>query len=152
MDKLEQLMEALSNYNTLTKDDVESFEVIDENNFAGLEHIDPNTSFYSYEGPMDDKTRPFCAFMLKSGKLFTQENLDDLSSLLGYDVFLYVAGFNCRHEWKRLRIKKKLEEGYDPETPSKGNINRAAVKQPNDLGQYFSKQIKDIHFNGNSKA
>ena len=107
-----------------------------------FDHIDPNESFYYYQGPMDDKTRPFCEFMLQQDKLYSQEDIDRLSALLGYDVFLYVAGFNCRHKWSRARIKTHIQDGYHPDQPSDRDMNKAAVKQPTSVQDYFKKHMK----------
>lgn len=99
--------------------------------------IDPNTVLYFYDGPLDSKTRPFCAALLRLNKYFTQADLDLLSSYLGYDVFLYEGTFNCRHTWKYARIKGKLISGLLPDLPSRGAINRVSVKQPTGVAKYF---------------
>ena len=101
------------------------------------QEIEPNTSFYYYDGPFDSKTRPFCQALLRMNKFWGQVDLNILSAKLGYDVFLYEGGFNCRHVWKRARIKGKIQEGILPETPSRGAIDRAAVKQPTNLQDYL---------------
>lgn len=99
--------------------------------------IDPNTSFYYYDGPFDDKTRPFCQALLRMNKFWDQLDLDLLSNKLGYSVFLYEGGFNCRHVWKRARIKQKLIEGIVPDQPDFEDRDRAASKQQKGLGKYF---------------
>lgn len=131
---LNELMLNLEQFGRTLKEG-EEIEYINET----FDTIDPNTSFYHYDGPLDEKTRPFCEFMLKQDKYYTQDDLDILSIKLGYDVYLYVAGFNCRHNWSRARIKTKIQDGYIPDEPNRGDINRAAVKQPNSVADYFSR-------------
>lgn len=99
--------------------------------------IDPNTVLFFYDGPEDGKTRPFCHALLQMNKFFTVEDLRILSGKLGYDVFLYEGGFNCRHRWKMARIKGQLINGILPDRPSRGAIDRASVKQPSGLQKYF---------------
>lgn len=89
-----------------------------------LKELDPNTVFYYYDGPLDDKTRDFCRELLILGKFFTQEDIDKLSNKSGYDVDLYFGSFNCRHRWKFARIKGKIRDGYVPDGPTTTDINR----------------------------
>lgn len=104
----------------------EDIEIIDPNHYAD---IDPNESFYFYDGPLDEKTRNFCVEMLIQGKLYTQEEMDYLSSLLGYNVELYCGSFNCRHQWKRARVKGKIQDGtLDQSVIAKGSDARKASK------------------------
>jgi hypothetical protein len=98
---------------------------------------DANTSFYYYTGPLDDKTRPFCRALLNMNKFWSQTNLDYLGVQLGYDVFVYEGGFNCRHKWMRARIKGKLQAGFEPDLPRRGQIDRASDKQQRGLWKYF---------------
>lgn len=99
--------------------------------------IDPNTPFYYYDGPNDDKTRPFCKALLKLDKLFNLEDIDRLSRYVGYDVELYFGGFNCRHKWKRARIKGKLQKGFEPKTPTLNDTKKVAVEQSDSMQDYF---------------
>ena len=99
--------------------------------------IDPNTPFYIYSGPNDDKTRPFCKALLKLNKLFSLEDIDRLSIYVGYDVELYFGGFNCRHKWKRARIKGKLQKGFEPDTPNLRETKKVAVEQSDSMQEYF---------------
>jgi len=99
--------------------------------------IDPNTPFYFYDGPLDDKTRPFCKALLKLDKLFSQEDIDRLSRYVGYNVDLYFGGFNCRHKWKQARIKGKLKEGFEPDTPNANQTRKVATQQSDKMQEYF---------------
>ncbi len=79
---------------------------------------------YSYEkrpeadGPeLLETSRPFCVKMCKANKYFTRQNIQAISGLLGYDVFLRAGGFwnndgtieyHCRHGFfSHVVIKKK---------------------------------------------
>jgi hypothetical protein len=99
--------------------------------------IDPNTPFFFYSGADDEKTRPFCRYLLRLNKLFRLEDITRLSKKVGYDVELYFGGFNCRHKWKRARIKGQLQQGLVPDSPSRGNIDKAAVQQSDTMQNYF---------------
>jgi hypothetical protein len=106
------------------EDNIE-LELIDNQQFA---KIDPNSVYYYYDGPLDDKTRNFCAELLLLGKFFTQVDIDNLSKKAKYNVDLYFGGFNCRHKWKRARIKGRIEEGYVPNGPTTNQINNIGKK------------------------
>ena len=103
--------------------------------FATAKQIDPNTTFYYYTGPLDEKTREFCAFMLLQGKFYSDDEMDYLSDLLGYDVYLYLGSFNCRHNWVRARIKGLIQSGNLNKTliAKDGDASRAAAHQSENL-------------------
>ena len=113
----------------VSKDDI---EIIDKNHYAS---IDPNKSFYYYDGPLDDKTRSFCATLLLQGKFYSQKEIDYLSSRLGYNVDLYMGSYNCRHQWKRARIKGKIQDGTLDEglIATNTDANKAIKEQPANL-------------------
>lgn len=110
----------------------EDIEIIDKNHYS---KIDPNKSFYFYDGPMDEKTRPFCAELLIQGKFYSQEEIDYLSNRLGYNVDLYHGSYGCRHQWKRARIKGKIQDGTLDKglIATNGDANKAINKQPENL-------------------
>lgn len=99
----------------------EIIEITDKDEFA---EIDPNESFYYYDGPLDEKTRDFCKEILLTSKFFRQDDIDKLSTRAGYDVDLFFGSYNCRHTWKRARIKGQLKEGYVPPVVSGHDINK----------------------------
>ena len=115
-----------------TKVSKEDIEIIDKNHYAT---IDPNKSFYYYDGPLDDKTRAFCATLLLQGKFYSQKEIDYLSSRLGYNVDLYMGSYNCRHQWKRARIKGKIQDGTLDEglLATNSDANKAIKEQPENL-------------------
>jgi DNA-binding Lrp family transcriptional regulator len=66
---------------------------------------------YSYEGPQDDRNRPFCAKLLQLNRLYTRAEIERISARLGYSVWDRRGGFWtrkgtnhttpwCRHKWK----------------------------------------------------
>jgi hypothetical protein len=82
-------------------------------------------TYWYYAGPLDDKTRPFCKRILQLDKVFSETEINKLSSYLNYDVLdkgknFGPGAFNCRHRWVRFRGKEIL-------TP------KVTVKQINDL-------------------
>lgn len=54
---------------------------------------------YSYEGPEDNKNRPFCAKLVRANKYYTREDIQQMSTVLGFDIYLNKGGGNCRHRW-----------------------------------------------------
>lgn len=78
---------------------------------------------YSYEerkGVPKAKSgsRPLCQKLYKSGLFFTRKEIEDISSQLGYSVFIYCGGYYtnpnteittpyCRHFWQRNIVVKK---------------------------------------------
>lgn len=75
---------------------------------------------YSYEGPDDDRNRPFCAKMLKLDRLYSRFEIESISQKLGYSVFDRRGGFwrhkdgiitpYCRHHWQSHIVVKKGKE------------------------------------------
>lgn len=74
---------------------------------------------YSYEGPKDDRNRPFCARMLEISKrkMWTRSDIEQISERLGYSVWDRRGGWRtlkdgtrepyCRHEWKSNIVLRK---------------------------------------------
>jgi hypothetical protein len=74
---------------------------------------------YSYEGPEDDRNRPFCAKMLdiSKRKMWTRSDIEKISERLGYSVWDRRGGWYtepdgsrrpfCRHEWKSNIVLRK---------------------------------------------
>lgn len=100
----------------------EDYEIVPDEEDLSQFDIDPNKSFYFYIGPLDERTRPFCAEMLAIGKYFTIEDLEYLSSLVDYNVELYEGGYNCRHHWQRAKLKTAIKNGLIPEQPTNSDF------------------------------
>ena len=60
-------------------------------------------NYYYYDGPLDEKTRPFCKQMLAYDKVVSETDIDILSNYLDYDVKQYKGSYNCRHRWVKFR-------------------------------------------------
>lgn len=82
--------------------------------------IPPSQVFvkYSYEGPVDNRNRPFCAKMMSLDRLYSRAEIETISQRLGYSVFDRRGGFwtrkggnettpYCRHKWKSNIVVKK---------------------------------------------
>ena len=63
---------------------------------AGADELPPDQKF-SYEGPLDAKTRDFCARLV--GQELTRAEIDALDNEQLPNVFLTAGGYNCRHSW-----------------------------------------------------
>jgi hypothetical protein len=66
------------------------------------------------------ESREFCVRMLKMEKLYTRDEIDQMSAILGYSVWLRRGGWytvpntdpplhipHCRHEWKQRIVRRK---------------------------------------------
>ena len=78
---------------------------------------------YSYEwkeGFSDadiDRSRPFCKYLLKAGKMYSRSEIETISARLGYSVFDRGGGWytepdgnhspSCRHEWISNIVTRK---------------------------------------------
>lgn len=72
---------------------------------------------YSYEGPEDDRNRPFCRKMLDLNRFYSRYEIELISQRLGYSVFDRRGGFwrkpdgtisaSCRHNWKSNIVVRK---------------------------------------------
>lgn len=74
---------------------------------------------YSYEGPQDDRNRPFCARLMTLNRMYTRSEIESISQRLGYSVWDRRGGFYhnpttdkttpyCRHTWmSHVVISKK---------------------------------------------
>jgi len=63
-------------------------------------------------------TRPFCQKIIDANKFYSLEDVQFISSVLNYDVFIHCGGFwrkkgtkevapHCRHEWKQRSVVRK---------------------------------------------
>lgn len=75
---------------------------------------------YSYEGPKDNRNRPFCRKLLELNRLYTRREIEQISEKLGYSVFDRRGGWwtkpsgerspSCRHSWKSNIVLKKASK------------------------------------------
>jgi len=83
--------------------------------------------YYKYSGPNDEKTRLFCWYLLSTAKLFTQDDLDNLTSALRYDVKEFCGAYNCRHDWKEVIATKKTGTPEPLGASDTSNLREASV-------------------------
>jgi len=72
---------------------------------------------YSYDGPQDDKNRPFCAKLMELNRLYSRADIETISERLGYSVWDRRGGWFtqpdgthrpfCRHKWFALTVVRK---------------------------------------------
>jgi DNA-binding Lrp family transcriptional regulator len=73
---------------------------------------------YSYEGPKDDRNRPFCAKLLALDRIYSRTEIENISERLGYSVWERRGGWwtkpdgthspSCRHHWEsHIVVRKK---------------------------------------------
>ena len=72
---------------------------------------------YSYDGPKDEKNRPFCAKLMELNRLYSRSDIELISERLGYSVWDRRGGWftqpdgshrpYCRHRWFALTVVRK---------------------------------------------
>jgi hypothetical protein len=80
---------------------------------------------YKYEvspeaKPLKTQSRPFCIEMGKMNRLYTRQDIDQMTAILGYDVWRRRGGWytvpdsepavhlpHCRHEWKQVYVRRR---------------------------------------------
>lgn len=72
---------------------------------------------YSYDGPKDEKNRPFCAKLMELNRLYSRADIETISERLGYSVWDRRGGWftqpdgshrpYCRHRWFALTVVRK---------------------------------------------
>lgn len=72
---------------------------------------------YRYDGPQDDRNRPFCAKLMELGRLYSRSDIETISERLGYSVWDRRGGWltmpdgkhrpYCRHTWFAVTVKRK---------------------------------------------
>lgn len=87
---------------------------------------------YKYVGIMDKATnRKFCYEMMRANRVFTREDIEQLSSLnsvgpSGYSVLNWRGSYNCRHKWIKLTYLPKDESGS---ILNKGSARKGLVNE-----------------------
>lgn len=70
--------------------------------------------------PLKTQSRPFCIEMQKMNRLYTRQDIDQMTAILGYDVWKRRGGWytvpdstpplhlpHCRHEWKQVYVRRR---------------------------------------------
>ncbi|MCC8409920.1 hypothetical protein LJ707_13360 [Mucilaginibacter sp. UR6-1] len=71
-----------------------------------------------YGKPLIAASRDFCTKLINNDRLYTRTDIQQMSSIFGYDIFRHCGGwyFNsdtgqaenqCRHEWKMVKVIRK---------------------------------------------
>ena len=84
-------------------------------------------TYYRYFGPKDNVTRPFCEYVLgdvaklpkrvevpvqRASRVYTRDEIDQMSNGQGLDVLTYCGGWNCRHQWRPITEEEAKRLGY----------------------------------------
>jgi hypothetical protein len=97
------------------KDSVQALYIIKNSvELSTINRNDGTNVFYYYSGPEDSSNRNFCKHILQMDKLFSQDDIDYMSGLLGYSVLEYKGSYGCRHRWVRFRGKEWSGVGSIP--------------------------------------
>ncbi len=101
-DKFEESFFKLASQLGCKKEDIEVMEVS-----LADRKVQKGDEYYYY-GPekLQDNSRPFCIKMVTMSKVFSKDEIDYMSGVLGYDVLKYAGSFNCKHDWVRFRGKR----------------------------------------------
>jgi len=63
-------------------------------------------------------SRGFCVKLISNNRLYTRADIQKMSSIFGYDVFVHTGGWyydpvkdeavnHCRHQWQQVKVKKR---------------------------------------------
>jgi len=91
-----------------------------------IDRMGPGTTIistkYRYNGPRDDKNRPFCARLMDLNRVYDRAEIDGLSVKLGYDVWKRRGGWyrvpgsdpalnvpHCRHAWEQIIVRRRTK-------------------------------------------
>ena len=69
---------------------------------------------YKYTGEIRENTREFCRIMVGANRIYTAEDIQELSALnpvgpSNYDVLQWRGSYNCLHKWVKLTYVPKAE-------------------------------------------
>lgn len=93
---------------------------VSEEGLKVIENFNPTELIvkYEYSGVRDNRNRDFCARLLQLGRLYSREDIDSLSRILGYNVWKRRGGWyhnpqlnvnlpHCRHEWSQVIVRRR---------------------------------------------
>ena len=75
------------------------YRVIADRGYQILDQQTPGKMKYSYEGPLDKLTRPFCSKLLRTHRVFTRAQIDQMDNGQIPNVWISCGGWRCRHQW-----------------------------------------------------
>ena len=129
-----QLDKSLAQAESLADTGVSTFyRAISEKGFKLIEEDLPEFKIrYTYEGPLDKLTRPFCTKLQQqsdTGKSWTRKQLDAMKNGQIPNVWLTGGGYRCRHQWIIDTRDLKQQQGKKPATKkTESKIKKARAK------------------------
>jgi hypothetical protein len=114
-------------------------------NIEGIKFI----TRYVYDGRATEKTRPFCAQMVRANKIYRKEDILRMGNNVvnagwgprgtdTYSIWLYKGGGNCHHRWLK-RVYASFEGvGIDVNSP---RATQVAVKKAEKLGYVIKNPV-----------
>ena len=86
---------------------------------------------YKYVGGIRNNTRSFCREMVSAQRVFTDEDIQALSSLnpvgpVGYSPLMWRGSYNCLHKWVKLTYVPKAEL---PKILNSANSRRGLISE-----------------------
>lgn len=71
-----------------------------------------------YGKPIEENTRAFCKKLVTNNRFYSREEIQNMSSIFGYDIFSYGGGYyrnpttgdltsHCRHNFKAVTVSRK---------------------------------------------
>jgi hypothetical protein len=88
------------------------YRAIADTGFQRIEETRPGL-LYTYEGPNDILTRPFCERVLMSDRSFSRAEIEGkLENWAGHslpNVMVTCGGYNCRHQWILYRERPGIK-------------------------------------------
>lgn len=123
-----------SNKFGVPKSKVEAIEMLDDKTKMKDITVKRGDEYYVFDGPSPE--RDFCVYMMKIDKVFSIEDINAMSILMGYDVFEYQpgpimkdggpGGPNCKHKWRRFR-GKFITDGNVPSDRQIGSLVNKSI-------------------------
>lgn len=99
----------------VNKEYVEAIEILNNKETFASRDAKDGEYYYYWPEVVHENSRDFCKQMVKLGKVFSIQEINTMSTFMGYDVFEYQpgpihqhggpGGPECKHYWVRFRGK-----------------------------------------------
>lgn len=117
----QEILDGLENNKIITVENKDGQTTTTINETADTNKIRPIQVRYKYQaktGPdIISTTRPVCKFLIEENKLYTREEIDQISEQIGFSAWNYRGGWYhqdngentpyCRHIWRQVNVIKK---------------------------------------------
>jgi hypothetical protein len=71
-------------------------------------------------GDLLSTSRSFCVRMIQNNRLYTREEIQEMSAIFNYNIFKFCGGYwfnpeteevtpHCRHQWQQVKVRRKSE-------------------------------------------